>query len=246
MELVYRIDSRHVLGEDEVRRSETWRYLVRSVSDGDVYEIEGRLSALTASITHAGHPMPKNQMDAAVRSERARLAAEPVTLSLSMDGRIDSLKAETWADALPHRLLALRLPLEPVGVGERWNDASDSRPLGDLVPTDQKLEFNGTQQFESLRWADASRGRSDEIEFPGALKGSGAGSAWLEATLRSSAAVLPKNGDIPSLDIEGNSLWHLDLGLMLSRRLVIRERGGAATGLAGSMELSLQLVDYEP
>lgn len=235
MELTYKLDTRQVTGQDEVRRSETWRYLVRSIDDSGVYLLEGRLVDLDASISHAGKEVDRSQIQGAVRSESRRLGDQPVTLSLSMDGRIDGVRVESWADSMPHRLLAMKLPEDAVKIGDRWSDPAASRPMGEIIPATERVDFNGTEQLESVRWAQDSSGALG-LQTP---------SAWLEASIQTSAVVIPKNSDIPSIDIEGSATWNLDRGLLMRRHIKVQERGGALTGQAGSFEMSLELVDRQ-
>ncbi len=231
MELAYRLRSTHSLGTDTVVREELWHYLVRRVDDQGTFTLEGHLERLDASILADGVPMEDEVLEAALEQERARLGLSPITLSLSLDGRIDHLETTGWSDALPHRLLALRLPGEPVLPGSRWNDTETARPFTRLVPSGLELDIAGTHRLEQLLWQPASR------------LGLRPSRARLVAELDTEAMVRPEDARVPTLDIHGAARWDLEGGRLATRSLSIGERGGTDPELTGSLQLELEWVE---
>jgi len=231
MELAYRHRTTHVLGDDTAVREEVWHYLVRSVDDQGTFILEGHLESLDASITADGVPVEVDAMASALDDERSRLAQSDLTLSLSLDGRMDRLEAADWTDALPHRLLALRLPAEPVLPGSRWNDTETARPFTRLIPTGFELDIAGTHRLEQLRWQ-----RDARLSLrPGRPR--------LVAELDTQALLRPEDARIPALDIHGATSWDLEAGRLATRSLYIIERGGTAPELSGSLLFELEWIE---
>jgi hypothetical protein len=228
MELTYHLRTTHVVGSDTVLRDELWHYLVRRVDDRGTYSLEGRLEALDASIVSDGVPLDPAALAPAIDEELARL--EPISLSLSLDGRMDQLEAGSWSDALPHRLLALRLPSEPVQAGSRWNDAETARSFTSLIPAARDLDVAGTHRLEELRWHRGSR-------RPWAARGE------LVAVVSTEAMVRPDDARFPTLDIQGSTSWDLEAGRLLQRSLFICERGGTDPDQSGSLQIEMEWVD---
>ncbi len=231
MELAYRLRSTHILGADTVVREELWHYLVRRVDDEGTFTLEGHIESLDASIVSGGIPVDGEALDAALAEEWARLETEPVTLSLSLDGRIDHLEAPSWSDALPHRLLALRLPAGPVAPGSRWNDAETARAFTRLIPPGLEIDVAGTHRLERLEWQQSSR-RHPAL-----------GRAGLVAELDTEAMVRPDDARIPTLDIHGTAHWNLDAGHLADRSLFVVERGGTDPEQSGSLQVELEWVN---
>ncbi len=230
MELTYRLTTRHEQGSETVVREETWTYLVRDVDDLGTSTLEGRIVALDARIEEDGDAIDPARMRGAIETERERLAADPVAFTLSMEGRIGTLDAPSWADGLPHRLLGLLLPPEPVREGDRWPDPAAGRPFVDLVPAGLAVDVNGVQRLEALSW-EGHRHRWG-------LRG-----PWhLDAAISTEAIVRPDDARLPSLVLSGAATWNMDLGRLESRTLNIQERGGTSPGEAGSFVLSLEAV----
>jgi hypothetical protein len=237
MELRYRIRTAHSFGKDSVSRMETWTYLVRSIDENQgVYDLEARLDDLDAAISAEGEDISRSELAKAIRAERRRLDSEPLALTLSMDGRMDEVATESWADSMPHRLLALKLPDGPVRVGDRWNDAATARSFSDLLPAEQEVEIAGTEQLEVLSWSALHH----PVLHPHHTE------QHLDAGIRTGAAVVPRDSDLPAIDIDGLTSWDLDAGVLQSRTLEIRERGGALPIEHGSLRMQLDLVETGP
>lgn len=231
MELAYRLRTTHIMGTDTVVREEVWHYLVRRVDDEGTFTLEGHLEGLEASIVADGVPVGTEALAEALTEEWARLESTPVTLSLSLDGRIDHLEAHSWSDGLPHRLLALRLPAEAVQPGSRWNDAETARAFTRLVPAGQELDVAGTHRFEQLQWQRSGRWTP------------GRGRASLVAELDTEAMVRPEDARIPTLDIHGTACWNLEAGHLATRSLFVAERGGTDPEQTGSLQMELEWID---
>ncbi|MBN1335700.1 MAG: hypothetical protein JXB39_07040 [Deltaproteobacteria bacterium] len=230
MELTYRLASRYAQGGQTVVREETWTYLVRSVDDLGSFSLEGRIVGLEARIEEQGTAMDSERVEAAIEAERERLTGDPVAFTLSMDGRIATLDAPSWADGLPHRLLGLRLPTDPVREGDRWPDPAAGRPFVDLVPAGLAVDVNGVHRLEALSWA----GHQRRSRFRG---------PWhLDALFSTEAIVRPDDARVPALVLSGSATWNLDLGRLESRTLEVEERGGTSPGEAGAFSLRLEAV----
>jgi hypothetical protein len=229
MELAYRLRSTHTLGADVVERVEVWHYLVRRVDDQGTFSLEGHLESLDATIVAGGVPVDEAALAEAVSEERARLEQGRLSLSLSIDGRIDQLEAGTWSDALSHRLLALRFPAEPIPPGERWNDAETARAFTGLIPPGVEQDVTGTQRLEQLVWHPVSSRPLVRERI-------------LVAEIETQAMVRPEDARLPALDIQGQARWDLEAGHLLSRDLVVTERGGDDPDQAGMLALELQWV----
>ncbi len=229
MEISYRLRSTHQVELDTVVREETWSYLVRRVDSQGTATLEGRLQELDAAILNAGTPLEASAMAAAIDAERQRLGPQPVTMTLSLDGRVDRLEARDWADALPHRLLALQLPVGPVRVGDRWTDAETARSYARLVPAAEEVRFTGTHRLEQLALNRHLGTSGNLLTAP----------RHLDAEISTEALVLPEDARFPAVELEGISQWNLDAGRLDERVLHIYERGGTRPEQAGRLELEL-------
>ncbi len=231
MELAYRLRSVHSVGDDTAVREEVWHYLVRSIDDQGTYVLEGHLESLDASIVADGAPVAPGTVLDAIERERARIEEDQLTMTLSLDGRIDQLEAPSWADALPHRLLALRLPAEPLAPGTRWNDTETARPFARLIPAGFDMDVAGTHRLTELSW---------QRDGGTVLR---SGRPRLLAELDTQAMLRPEDARIPTLDIQGSSSWELEAGRLHHRSLQVSERGGTDPELSGSLLLELEWVE---
>jgi hypothetical protein len=230
MELTYRLTMRHVQGSETVVRQETWTYLVRDVDDLGTSTLEGRIVDLEARIEEDGEVIDPDRVHGAVAAERDRLAADPVAFTLSMEGRIATIDAPSWADGLPHRLLGLLLPTGPVHEGDRWPDPAAGRPFVDLVPAGLAVDVNGAQRLQALAWTGHRHGWRQR------------GPWHLDAAISTEAIVRPEDARLPTMVLAGDATWNLDLGRLESRAMRVEERGGTSPGEAGSFSLSLEAV----
>jgi len=188
-ELDYAFTTTHTVDEEAVVREEHWSYLVRDVDIDGVAYLEGRLTAFgVEGVAEAAE---------AVAQEEARLAAEPVGLSLAMDGRLVELHGQGWGDQLVHRLLAVKLSADAVTPGATWEDPAVARPVVDLLPLGLEIALEATQTFEGIY---ARGGR-------------------VQALLRTRAAVSADRADLPGVWVHGDAWWDLEAGTLASRTL---------------------------
>ena len=207
--------------EDQLRtRVEEWQYEVTEVDLRGNALLEGRLTAFGVALDAHGEPIPEDRYLRARQAERDRRSAEPVTLTLSMDGRLVDLAAGPWSDALPHRLLGLRLPQQGVSPGDDWPDPTLARPFADLWPTAVDLEVDGRHALEGLYKVGGSP----------------------MAQVNSEGAAGPGSGDLPPIRLSGSSWWDLRRGRLHSRELAVDWQTSDPQG-AGQLMLTLGALD---
>jgi hypothetical protein len=228
MELTYRLRSTHTLARDTVVREEVWRYLVRSADADGTFLLEGHLGMLDATMLQDGQPRDDLSLDAVLAEERARLEQQSTSLLLSDDGRIDRLDADEWSDALVQRLLALRLPTEPIEPGSRWTETDTARAFARLAPPGLEVTFGGTQRFEGLQWEPRDR---PVLRAP---------ATFLAARIVGEAMLRPADARYPAVDIQSTALWDLEAGRLASRSLQVIERGGTRPEQTGDLTIELE------
>ena len=205
-------------GEERGRR-EHWSYLVRDLDDEGVLYLEGRLTGFGAGIVE-GPPVDEAALRAAEAAERERLSAQVLGLELSMDGRLRVHRGD-WGDTLPHRLLGLRLPVEPVAPGDEWSDPAAARPFADLLPVGVDLEVAATNRLEGIYDVD---GRP-------------------AARISTRGAVRPTRRDLDSgIWVQGESWWDLQSGWLIERTLTLRMLDMPADG-PGELALRAERVE---
>jgi hypothetical protein len=175
-------------------RLEHWDYAVSSL-DQDRSLLRGRLQALGAEVLLEGEPSTLG-LDEAREAEKARLAT-PVELTLAMDGRLVELRGAGWADALPHRLLALQLDHGAVEPGTRWPDPVVARPYAELLPPQVDVVVEGYETFEGL------------FEIDGRIY----------ARIATRGAVRPVEPSVPGVWISGEAWWDVQAGQLDRREL---------------------------
>jgi len=215
------------LDGDAVTRREEWRYLVRSADEKGSFAMEGHFVTLGASITHDEKSLGDAAIRTPLRTERERLGAETVRFTLSLDGRMDDVDAGTWSDAMVHRLLNLRLPVDPIRIGEQWPDPSVARPFSDPIPSTILVQVSGTQRLTSI---SSTHHRAKSLFGPDSPP-------HIHAIIETSAAVLPEDARFPAMDIEGRTEWDLAAGVLEHRTLDVHQRGGDTTGESGNLHL---------
>jgi len=230
MELAYRLRTTHTLAHDSVVREEVWRYLVRTADTDGTFVLEGQLQSLDATWLRDDVPLEGVTLESALAEERARLQEHGITAVLSIDGRIDRLDTGEWSDAVSQRLLALRLPLEPVEPGARWNETDTARVFTRLVPTGQGVTLGGTERLERLRW------ERTPAHFPRRS------TTFLAAEISCEGMLRPDDARYPTVDIQGEALWDLEAGHLAARTLHVAERGGTRPEQTGTLTLELEWV----
>jgi hypothetical protein len=189
-----------------LRRAEDWAYTALDLDRSGVVHVEGRLEAFGATVEAGGEPLPESRLrEARARAQAATPAA--VRLDLRLSGRLVNVSADGFADALPHRLLALHFPTAPVFPGTSWPDAGLPRAFEPALPLDVEVRAEGTTTL-------------------GGVAPSGAG--W-RAELVHVARL--QAGDLgPALELTGRSAWDTDPGALASRTVEARWRPDQPAG----------------
>lgn len=200
--LRFSLESGYAPADAELERVEHWEYLVRDVDDRGVASLEGRLSGMGLRVERPEAPLSDALLTEATELEKARAGARPIRLNIAMDGRLVSIDGPDWADALPHRLIALQLSDDPVLPGDRWPDPAVARPYADLVPVELEVRVEGYQAFEGLFSREGQA----------------------QALIRTEGAVEVEDG--PALRIAGESWWEPQSGRLRERTLVVTPDDG--------------------
>ncbi len=219
-QLRYRLTTTWEAADQERMRVEEWTYEVTQVDNRGQALLVGQLSAFGVALDTQGRAVAESRYSRARQAERDRRSSEPVTLTLSMDGRLVELVAGSWSDALPHRLLGLRLPEFGVSPGDDWPDPTLARPFADLWPPSVDLEVNGRHGLEGL------------YRLGGAPM----------AKVLSQGAAGPGSGDLSPIALEGEAWWNLRQGRLHARELQAQWETSASRG-PGDLQLSLEALD---
>lgn len=211
----YALSSGMAAGVEERLRIEHWDYLVRDVSSDGVATLEGRLVALGAEVLRDGVALEAG-LDEARAAEKARLGL--VTLEIARDGRLVSIEGLAWADALPHRLLALQLAGTEVLAGDSWPDPVLARPYATLMPVALDVTVEGYETFEGLYQVDEQ----------------------ILARLSTRGAVKSPEMGAPEVWLSGETWWNPVDGVIESRTLSASL--GNVRGEPGELSLSIERV----
>lgn len=195
LELRYRTEVTRRAVDHAATRTEEWSYQVVAFIGG-VATLRGQLTGVGVRLRRGDGPW-----------EDVRIVPEgkDVEIRLSLDGRMLESTVREWGEALPHRLLALRLPSRPVAVGEAWSEPCAVRALATLLPPELPAELTGSARLLAL---DRS---GDGVE------------ARLET---SSSARVP--GEL-LLRQGGEAVWDAERGQLARRRVAAGLRGEEAT-----------------
>ncbi|NCG20884.1 MAG: hypothetical protein GWP91_17890 [Rhodobacterales bacterium] len=188
-------------------RAETWRYTVLSFDEFDVATLEARLIELG---------LEAEGRESEWRRERNRLN-QTVTLRLGMDGQLLWCSEPDLMRSMPHRMLAMRLPLGAIAEHDEWPDADLTRPWARLLPAALDLDIQAHTRLVELF--------QDEI---GAC-----------AALASEGRIRMGHGG-PTLNIIGEARFSTVMGVLLHRHL--QARISPADGLTGALDLTLTRI----
>jgi len=137
--------------EDETFvREEHWTYLVEAVDTDGIAHLTGKLSAFGLTKINPSESLKAIHTEGVEKSEKARLAKETVQIQLSTEGRLVRLDGLGFHDSLPHRLLALQLPVGAISPGENWANPALARPYANLLPAESVVSVEGTETYKGL------------------------------------------------------------------------------------------------
>ena len=219
--LTYQLTTETRTGPDTVLRVENWDYLVTEVRDDGVAVLEGELVALGAELSRDGTPQYRG-LDPARQVEQDRLGEQAVRLELAMDGRLVALDGLDWADALPHRLLALRLQEGEIEGGDRWPDPVLARPYASLMPVGLELTVEGYQMYDAM-YQDGDQ---------------------VLAHVTTRGAVRPDAMGAPEVHISGDAWWDTMDGVVERRDLTVTLAN--VQGEPGDLSLRVERVRPAP
>ena len=214
-ELKYRLTTRFHRGSDIVEREETWSYLVGETDVAGRYLLLGHLRDLDADMSYRETPLATSRLQPAIIRELIRGRIQGLQLTLTTDGRIPWTEAGVWSDALPHHLLALRLPDHAVTLGERWEDPDAARPYRGLFPFQSDDGEVGEQRLRAVEWRWATQPDSEHLTVD---------TTNLVAILETRAAIQAPDSVEAMLNIHGETTWNVTSGLMEHRLLEIWDR----------------------
>jgi hypothetical protein len=130
-------------------RAEDWAYTARDLDPSGIVHLEGRLVGFGASVSEDGEALPEARLADARAEARAR-TIETVDLDLRLSGPLIGCSAEEFGAALPHRLLGVHFPVDPVRPGESWSDAGLARAFEQVLPLDVEVGVDATATLRLL------------------------------------------------------------------------------------------------
>lgn len=182
----------HTQGDWTATTTEEWVYLATELSPGGVVQLTGELRGLGGGLRHPQEPTDPALKDAV----RQPSSPGPVRVELRLNGRIERCSVSGFAAELPHRLLGLQLPTDPLPLGQVWNEHGLARAFALAIPP----EIDVT----STSWARLAD-----------LSGSAQARLTHQATLRTHRLG-------PGVEVQGETLWDLDQGSIERRELHAR------------------------
>jgi len=178
-------------------RAEEWSYLVQDVDADGVATLHGHLTGFGAGLHHGDEAVPDEALARARATEERRID-RVVTLRLRMDGRLVDVQAGRFADALPHRLLALRLPPGPVERSAEWPLPDLVRTFAALLPSTAEIESQAMARLLEVHRVE--EGVDAEIETTGWVRSPGG----------------------PAIHLSGSATWDAMRGGLVRRDLLAR------------------------
>lgn len=205
------------VGEVVWSRAEDWAYTARELDPSGVVRLDGRLVGFGASVAESGRALADERLADARAAARAA-TPEAVEVDLRLSGPIVALSAEGFEDALPHRLLAVHFPVDPVRPGESWADGGLVRAFEGVLPLDVDVAVDAST---TLRELDP------------------AADGW-QATLSHTARL--QAGELgPAVEIVGTTLWDTSPGALRRRDIEARFRPDG--GRVGILRATLERLD---
>lgn len=179
-------------------RVTTWAYTALSLPPDGVVRLEGHLRAFGATVLVDGVPLPDDRVAPAADAVR-RGAREHIRLALRLSGRLLDVPDDDLDELLPHRMLGLHLPTEPVDVGAAWSDPALVLPFAALLPATARVRATGTSRLTDLH--SARSGWEAVLDQRGTVSVEGVG---------------------PRLELAGRATWATDPGRLMTRDLEVR------------------------
>lgn len=190
MRLDYRSVVQRVNRGEVVSEAQTWTYLVRDVGTDGSAMLEGRLTGYGAGVLDEDGTVVE------------RVAEAPATtqarLRITVDGHLTASDVPGFGEGLPHRLLALGLPVQPVRPHDEWPDRATVAPFAALMPAELKMEQHGESMLVELS-------RHDEA---------------LAAAISTTGELRMEGG--AALHLTGVASWDASLGQLAERALTAR------------------------
>jgi hypothetical protein len=220
---VHTFESRvgYTLAETTTVRAEAWAYTPRTLDASGLLDIEGQLVGFGANRVVRQRPMPESKLRGA--REAAREATPTgVRIELRLNGRITGCSTTQRDQALPHRLLGMHLPSDPVGEGDTWADASLALWLARWLPEELPTSVEGETRLVALQ--PAARGYT--------------------AVLEHRATVHTIDGG-PTLEIAGTTWWDTEPGAIGRREVEIRLRGSTDDEGIGALRVEIARRDRD-
>lgn len=208
----WRVTTVREAGAWTTSRTEAWRYLAVDVAPSGVVSLEATLLGVGGEARHGEEPEP-----AVTRAVKAVDDPVPIVLAMQVHGHLEACSAEGFAEGLPHRLLGLHLPAEPVPVGASWADPGLLRAFAEALPMDVPLRTEATTRLTDLVVADDTSGDT------------------MQVTLRH-RATLRTPGLGPGIALSGTTQWDPSTGSVLRRELLARFVGTEGPTLQITMD----------
>ncbi|MCB9680177.1 MAG: hypothetical protein H6733_01795 [Alphaproteobacteria bacterium] len=202
-------------------RAEDWTYVATDLDPSGVIHLEGKLVGLGTQVTADGHDVDARRLDAA-RAVAARQTPEEVFLDLRLSGRIVACSLADFAQALPHRLMAVHFPAAGVRPGDTWPDPGLARAFAPVLPLDQDVRTSTQATLSDVASADAG----------------------LRCTLAHTAQL--QVGAIgPAIEVVATTTWDTDPGALTRRSVEARWRPdvGADGRAIGTLTAELSRLD---
>lgn len=185
-------------GAVAVARGEAWTYTALDLDPTGVVTLHGALVGFGATVTERGEEIEDPSLKAAREKARAEAPTE-VDMRLRLTGRLVDCSDESFASGLPHRLLGMRLPADPVAPGAVWDDPSFALAFARLLPVELPVRVASRTTFRAFE--EGERGWQAHLEHQG--------------------TVFTTDGG-PVLRVNGSTLWDADPGAIASRRIEVR------------------------
>jgi len=182
--------------------------------------LEGRLSGFGAGAHVQERPVEKHKLASAIHGEKERMLKQ-ATIEITMNGRIIEPASTEFESGLPHRMLDLALPTDPVLPHTRWATDQVLLPFADLLPDGLRTTHAAASRIISLRHVER----------------------MVTATIETSGAIHAENGET-FLGVHGLTIWNAEHGHLMERTLRVHlpEIQGTRFVDPGVLHITTQLV----